>query len=193
MPERSTTFRAAIFDLDGVVTDTAGVHARACQDLFDAVLPELAHGTVRAFDPDAEYRRLVAGRDREDGVRAVLSERGLALPEGTPSDLADQLTVHGLARRKEELYDGLLRRSGVQAFPSSVALLHRLRDDGLSVALVTASRNSSVVLTAAGVAELFDAVVDGNDADRLELVGKPDPAVFLEAARRLSVPPAAAW
>ncbi|HSU35453.1 MAG TPA: HAD-IA family hydrolase [Propionibacteriaceae bacterium] len=190
MPERIAPVRAAIFDMDGVVTDTAGVHARACSELFDSVLPELAHGAVRAFDPDAEYARLVAGRGREDGVRAVLAERGLAVSEGTPTDSPDQLTVHGLARRKEELYVDLLRRGGVQAFPSSVALIHRLRDDGWPVALVTASRNSSAVLSAAGVAELFDAVVDGNDAERLDLVGKPDPAVLLEAASRLSVAPA---
>ncbi len=102
-PEHLAPVRATIFDMDGVVTDTARVHARACQELFDSVLPALAHGAVRAFDPDAEYARLVAGRGREDGVRAVLAERGLPVSEGTPSDSSDQLTVHGLARRKEEL------------------------------------------------------------------------------------------
>jgi beta-phosphoglucomutase-like phosphatase (HAD superfamily) len=90
MPEHATHVSAAIFDLDGVVTDTAGLHARACQKVFDAVLPELAHGAVPAFDPDAEYRRLIAGRDPEDGVRGVLAGRGLTLPEGTPSDSSEQ-------------------------------------------------------------------------------------------------------
>ena len=96
IPERLPPVRATIFDMDGVVTDTAGVHARAGQELFDSVLPELAHGAVRAFDPDAEY-----GRGRADGVRAGLADRGLTVSEGTPSDSSDQLTVHGLARQTE--------------------------------------------------------------------------------------------
>jgi len=116
---------------------------RARQELFDAVIPELAHGAVPAFDPDAEYRQLVAGRGREDGVRAVLAGRGLTVPEGSPSDTSEQQTVHGLARRKEEIYVGLLRRGGVQAFPSSVVLLRRLRDSGLPIAW---SRPAAAVL-----------------------------------------------
>ena len=190
MAELSPHVRAAIFDLDGVVTDTAGLHARACQQLFDEVLPELGYGAAPAFDPKEEYRRDVSGRAREDGVRAVLGARGISLPEGTPSDSPEQQTVHGLARRKEDVYVGLLAHGGVQAFPSSVALLRRLRDDGIPIALVTASRNSSAVLSAAGVLDLFDAVVDGDDTEHLAMLGKPDPAVPLEAARRLAVPPA---
>ena len=190
MAESFTQFRAAIFDMDGVVTDTAGIHARACRQLFDEVLPELAPGAVPAFDPKEEYRRRVAGRARDDGVRAVLAARGITLPEGTPSDSPKQRTVHGLARRKEDMYVALLAQGGVQAFPSSIALLHRLRDDGLPIALVTASRSSSAVLSAAGVLDLFDAVVDGDDMERLAMLGKPDPAVLLEAAHRLAVPPA---
>jgi beta-phosphoglucomutase family hydrolase len=184
------TVRAAIFDMDGVVTDTAGIHAEAWRQMFNAVVPVLAGGKARPFDPADEYSRLVDGRSREDGVRAVLTERGLSLPEGRPSDPPTRRTVHGLANRKQKLFVELLARGGVRSFPSTVTLLRRLRDHGMPLALVTASRNSGSVLTAAGVFDLFDAVVDGNDAERLGLLGRPDPAMFLEAARRLAVSPA---
>lgn len=181
--------RAAIFDMDGVVTDTAGVHAEAWRQMFDAVLPQLTDGEARPFDPSDEYRRLVDGRSREDGVRAVLTERGLSLAEGRPTDPPTRRTVHGLANRKQKLFVALLARGGVRAFPSTVMLLKRMRHSGMPIALVTASRNSNSVLTAAGVFDLFDAVVDGNDAERLHLPGKPDPAMFLEAAHRLAMSP----
>jgi beta-phosphoglucomutase-like phosphatase (HAD superfamily) len=122
------TVRAAIFDMDGVVTDTAGIHAEAWRQMFDAVLPRLAGGPVRPFDPADEYRRLVDGRSREDGVRAVLSERGLLLPEGRPIDSPTRRTVHGLAKRKQKLFVELLARGGVRAFPSTVTLVRRMRD-----------------------------------------------------------------
>ena len=184
------TVGAAILDMDGVVTDTAGVHAEAWRQMFDAVLPTLAGGTARPFDPVDEYSRLVDGRSREDGVRAVLAERGLSLPEGRPRDPPTRQTVHGLANRKQKLFVDLLAHGGVRAFPSTVTLLRRMRDRGMPLALVTASRNSGSVLTATGVFDLFDAVVDGNDAERLGLLGRPDPAMFLEAAHRLAVSPA---
>ena len=182
--------RAALFDMDGVVTDTATLHAQAWKEMFDESLPRLVHGSVVPFDAIQEYRRFVDGRSRRDGVRAVLAARGLSVPEGTPGDGPGELTLHGLAARKQDRFARLLARGGVQAYPSTVTLVRRLRQAGLPIAVVTASRNSESVLQAAGVGDLFDAVVDGNDAERLQLSAKPDPALYVEAAHRLGVPPA---
>ena len=188
--EPQLAVRAALFDMDGVVTDTGTLHAQAWKGIFDESLPRLAHGSVVPFDANEEYQRLVNGRSRQDGVRAVLAARGLSVPEGTSQDGPEELTLYGLAARKQDRFVRLLARGGVQAFPSTVDLLRRLRRAGLPIAVVTASRNSESVLQAAGVRDLFDAVVDGNDAERLRLPGKPDPALYVEAAHRLGVPPA---
>ncbi len=187
---RLESYDAVVFDMDGVVTDTAPLHAAAWKQLFDEVLPGLTGSPVPSFDVKEDYRRYVDGRTREDGVRAFLAARGIELPEGAADDPPDRRTVQGLAERKQQLFIGQLTRGGAVAFPSTVALLRRLRTAGIPTALVTSSRNSEMVLTAAGVSDLFDARVDGSDAVRLSLPGKPDPAMFLEAARRLRVDPA---
>jgi beta-phosphoglucomutase family hydrolase len=187
------TYAAVIFDMDGVVTDTAGLHALAWRALFDEALPVLAGGReVRPFDIDRDYHTHVDGRAREDGVRAVLASRGLAVPDGSPDDVAGAPTVHGLAARKQELFGKQIAERGVVAYPSTVALLRRLRAGGVATGLVTASRNATEILDAAGVAGLFDARVDGTDAARLGLPGKPDPAMYAEVARQLGVPAAEA-
>jgi beta-phosphoglucomutase family hydrolase len=182
-------YDAVIFDMDGVVTDTAAVHAAAWKALFDEALPDLAGSAVPEFDAEQDYRRYVDGRTREDGVRAVLAARGIELPDGDPDDRPEVRSVHGLASRKQELFADQLARGGMTAFPSTVALLRRLRGQGVPTGLVTSSRNSEAVLAAAGVTDLFDVRVDGGDAVRLSLPGKPDPAMFWEAARRLQVEP----
>lgn len=187
---RLRSYAAVVFDMDGVVTDTAGVHATAWKTLFDQVLPELAATPGPSFDVEADYRRYVDGRTREDGVRTFLASRGIELAEGSADDPAQLRTVRGLATRKQQLFTEQLARGGAVAFPSTVALLRRLRASGIPTALVTSSRNSEAVLAAAGVSDLFDARVDGSDALALTLPGKPDPAMFLEAARRLRVEPA---
>ena len=182
-PARST-HEAVIFDLDGVVTDTASVHALAWKALFDEELPRLSAvlrpGTsVPPFDVGVDYRRSVDGRPREDGIRAFLASRGLE--PGEPE-------IAALAARKQAIFERLLD-SGVRAFPGTVALLHRLRARGTPLAVVTSSRNGTAVLAAAGLAGVFDVIVTGADAARLGLPGKPDPAMFLEAARLLRIPP----
>lgn len=186
---------AVIFDMDGVVTDTASVHAAAWKQLFDAVLADdrAGPGGDRApFDVAADYRRHVDGRAREDGVAAFLDARGIDVPAGTAKDPATSWTVHGLAARKNEIYLGLLAEHGVRVFSGTVELVRRLRAGAVPVALVTASRNAGELLATADLQGLFDVVVDGRSAARLGLAGKPDPATFLEAARRLGVEPAAA-
>ena len=175
-------FDAVIFDLDGVVTDTAAVHARAWKALFDEALPGLTKLPVPPFEIETDYRRYVDGRSREDGIRAFLTSRGIEPAHGRAS-------IDALAARKQELFTRDLADDGVQAFPGTLALLHRLREQGLPAALVTSSRNSAAVLAAAQVGDLFDVTVDGIDALRMRLAGKPDPALFLEAARRLHVTP----
>ncbi len=191
-PVFAERYEAVIFDMDGVVTDTAIVHAAAWKRLFDEVLPGLAPD-ADPFDQVEDYRRSVDGRPREDGVRTFLASRGVTLPEamqGRTPDSSGAPTVQSLAARKQHYFDQQLDEAGVNAYPDSVRLLHRLRARGISTALVTSSRNSRRVLLAAGVGDLFDVTLDGTDAQRMQLQGKPDPAMFLEAARRLHVTPA---
>lgn len=188
---------AVVFDMDGVVTDTAALHAKAWKRLFDAVLKDDraktdAGGTPRPFDADADYRRYVDGRSREDGVAAFLGARGIEIPAGTPLDPPGHWTVYGLAARKNEIYRQHLAEHGVRVFAGTVELLERLRAGGVPVALVTASRNAEALLAAADLDGVFDVVVDGESAAEAGLPGKPDPATFLEAARRLGVTPARA-
>ncbi|WP_203880420.1 HAD family hydrolase, partial [Planobispora takensis] len=175
---------AVVFDTDGVVTDTARVHAAAWKHVFDRFL----RGRSTPFDVREDYLRHVDGRPRLDGVRTFLASRGLTLPEGGPDDPPDALTVHGLGTAKDKLFAEQVARYGVAAFPDTVALLHELRRRGCRTAVVSASRNGRTVVTAAGTRQLFDVLIDGTDADRLGLPGKPDPALFLEAARRLEAP-----
>jgi len=190
-------YDAVIFDMDGVVTDTAAIHAAAWKRLFDSVLSDRRTGSSEPpapapFDAGADYRRYVDGRVREDGVAVFLASRGIEVPEGLPGDRADAWTVHGLAARKNDIYQDLLAEKGVRVFSGTVALLRRLRAGGVPTGLVTASRNADALLAAAELQDLFDVVVDGAVASDLDLPGKPDPATFVEAARRLGVAPGAA-
>lgn len=176
-PEWTRRFEAVIFDLDGVVTDSATVHAAAWKRLFDEVLPTLAPDAA-PFDEVEDYRRSVDGRPRDDGVRSFLVSRGIVPSEET---------VQSLGARKQQFFEGLLTERGVSAYPDAVALLSRLRARGIPTAVVTSSRNGRRLLSCAGIADLFDVVVDGVDAHRMRLPGKPDPATFHEAARQLHV------
>lgn len=187
-PRTANGYAAVVFDMDGVVTDTATVHAAAWKTLFDRVLPQL-DGNAAPFDPIRDYRDYVDGRSREDGVRSFLVSRGIDLPEGNPDDGPSRLTVAGLASLKQNLFADELAESGVRVFADARRLLEGLHTAGVPTALVTASRNSTAVLDAAGITDLFTVRVDGTDAQRLALPGKPEPAMFLEAARRLGFDP----
>ena len=191
---RMDRLEAVIFDLDGVITDTASVHAAAWKRMFDRFLADRADREGEDQQPFStdDYYLYVDGKPRYDGVESFLASRGISIPRGEPGDPPAAETACGLGNRKDELFLSQLREEGVASFPSSIALLRRLRASGFRTAIISASRNCADVLEAAGVAELFDAKVDGVDADELGLNGKPDPAVFLEAARRLGVEPARA-
>lgn len=178
--------RAVVFDTDGVITDSARVHAAAWQTAFDACLR--AAGDDRPFDPVEDYRRYVDGRNRLDGAAAFLISRDLRLPLGDPDDPPGTDTVQAVAARKEQLFTRRLRSGGIAAWPGTVRVLQVLRSAGVPCAAVSASRHAPELLAGAGVLDLFRTVVDGKEAARLKLAGKPDPALFLEAARRLGVP-----
>lgn len=182
---------AVLFDLDGVLTDTASLHYAAWKHTFGDVLSLLAaKGCARQRPFDAgDYRAYVDGRPRSDGVRAFLDSRGVTLPEGDSGDAAGSLTVAGIAARKTRRFLERLRAGGVHAFPDAVTFLAQVRDAGKRVAVVSASRNCSEVLEAAGLNGQFDVQVDGNVAAREALRGKPEPDTFLAAARRLAVEP----
>jgi beta-phosphoglucomutase family hydrolase len=175
----------AVFDTDGVLTDTAGLHAYAWKAAFDDLLRSLPKGIPEAdrepFDLTTDYPQYVDGRSREDGVRTFLGSRGL-------EDLGPE-AISRLATRKDRIYLALLRHKGADPCPGVVDLLYALRGQGVARAAVSASRHCRRVLAAAGLTGLFDARVDGVDAARLRLASKPDPALFLEAARRLGVAP----
>ena len=189
----SSPYDAVLFDLDGVVTDTAALHAAAWKQLFDAVLsdPRLNGVAVgrAVFDEDDDYRRFVDGRSREDGVTAFLAARGIHLPFGAADDPPQAWTISGLGARKDELFLSRLSGQGARTYTGTTELLGRLRAGRVPVALVSASRNAGAVLAAAGLDAMFDVVVDGELAAALHLPGKPDPALFVEAARRLGVSP----
>ncbi|MEZ5141515.1 MAG: trehalose-phosphatase [Acidimicrobiales bacterium] len=178
-----------VFDTDGVVTKTAAVHFAAWKRLFDDELRRRAGGDdFEPFTHD-DYRRYVDGKPREDGVASFLASRGIDLPFGTADDPPGPATVHALGNEKNDHFLAQLRADGVEAFPSTVSFVEALRAAGVRTGVISASKNCAEVLEAAGVDRLFDVRVDGLDAAELGFAGKPDPAIFLEAARRLGVAP----
>jgi alpha,alpha-trehalase len=188
---RTEEIDAVVFDMDGVVTDTASVHSAAWARMFDRFLERRASAKGERFRPFTEddYRRYIDGKPRYEGVGSFLASRGITLPFGAASDPPDAETICGLGNRKDQDFLDHLRRDGVAAFPTTVALVERLRDAGVRTAVISASRNLDAVLAAGGVDDLFEVRVGGAETDRLGLAGKPDPAVFLEASRRLGVVP----
>jgi beta-phosphoglucomutase family hydrolase len=184
-----------LFDLDGVLTKTAKVHAAAWKQMFDAYLKaraERAGEEFVPFDPIADYDTYVDGKPRYEGVQSFLVSRRIDLPRGEPTDSPDAETIDGLGNRKNEIVLKLIHDQGVEAYEGSVRYVNAARDAGLHRAVVSSSTNCHDVLVAAGIAGLFEIRVDGVVAEREHLKGKPAPDTFLAAARKLGVEPAAA-
>lgn len=181
-------FDAVVFDLDGILTRTARVHAAAWKTLFDAYRKE-SGGNWEPFDRDTDYPRHLDGVPRYDGVRNFLSSRGIHLPEGHPDDGPDAHTVYGLGNRKNRAFREALANQGVEVYEGGVELARSAKECGFSTAVVSSSRNCGLVLQTADLEDLFHARVDGVDAEELELQGKPAPDIFLEAARRVRATP----
>lgn len=187
-------FEAVLLDMDGVVTDTASVHAACWKLMFDKYLQKWAreHGQpFRAFDIATDYKLYVDGKPRYSGVQDFLNSRGIALPEGSPEDPPMTETIYGLGNQKNQLVNERLA-SGVEAYPGSISFLKYLRKLGIKTAIVTSSENCQTILRAANIYDLFDARVDTDDIARQGLAGKPAPDSFLKAAEMLDVGPAAA-
>ncbi|MBA2739942.1 MAG: beta-phosphoglucomutase family hydrolase [Nocardioidaceae bacterium] len=184
--------RACLFDLDGVLTDTAAVHSAAWAEMFDAYLRERAERTGEQFVAfsSSDYIAFVDGKRREDGVRDFLTSRGIALPEGSVGDPPENETVNGLGSRKNDLVHRRIREDGVVVFDGSVEYVRRCRAAGMSTAVVSSSANTEEVLQVTGIRDLFDAIVDGNTARELDLPGKPAPDTFVHGGRVLGVEPA---
>jgi alpha,alpha-trehalase len=206
------SYDAVIFDLDGVVTQTAAVHAAAWKRLFDAYLAERAararaaagdagpaeagaapqapgagEDPFRPFDVDIDYARYVDGKPRYDGVRDFLTSRGIWLPFGNPTDPPQKETVCGLGNRKNAFFNAQVREHGVKTFPTTLELIRQLHAAGVRTGLMSSSKNTAMVLDVTGTTDLFEVRVDGVVAAEVGLPGKPDPAMYLEAARRMGV------
>lgn len=194
MPKLPDTVTACLFDLDGVLTDTASVHRGAWKQMFDGFLRRRSEETGEPFAEftAVDYERYVDGRPRLDGTRGFLRSRGIDLPEGSPADPPGSPTVRGLSDQKNALVQRLLRDDGVKVFDGSVRFVRAVRDRGLRTAVVSSSANTAEVLEAAGIADLFEARIDGLVAAERGLAGKPAPDTFLAGAEALGVPPAAA-
>ncbi len=187
---------AAVFDLDGVVTFTARVHAAAWKQLFDDYLRSRAQRfgePFRAFDADADYRAYVDGKPRYDGVQSFLESRAISLRWGTPSDSPELETICGLGNRKNELFNAKLREMGVDVDHEAVRFIRDLRDHGVRIGLASSSKNAVPILESVGLRDLFEQVVDGVVSERLGLRGKPQPDIFLACLQKLGrIPPARA-
>jgi beta-phosphoglucomutase family hydrolase len=185
-------YDAVLFDLDGVITDTAKLHAASWKQMFDAYLQKRAaeRGEVfRPFDIAIDYRLHVDGKPRFDGVRDFLTSRGIQLPEGTPDDVPQAETVGGLGNRKDALVNKIIAEEGVEPYEGSVRFIRQLLKEGFKIAVVTSSQNCEAVLKAAKLNAHFEVQVDGNVIHAQRLAGKPAPDTFLLAAKLLGVEP----
>jgi beta-phosphoglucomutase family hydrolase len=184
--------RGCLFDMDGVLTRTATVHAAAWKTMFDQFLRDRAERTGAPFVPFDEvtdYERYVDGKKREDGTRSFLRSRGIDLPEGAPGDPPGARTVHGLGNRKNAIVQTILKEKGVEVFEGSVRYLRAARDAGLRRAVVSSSANTAQVLDAAGLTDLLEATIDGIVARQRKLAGKPAPDMYLAGAEALGLKP----
>ena len=191
-PVTREKFDAVLFDLDGVITDTASMHAACWKVMFNTYLKRRAEDKGEkfvSFEIDTDYLEYVDGKPRYDGVRDFLASRNIVLPEGTPGSPASEESVCGLGNRKNELVNLRIQMHGIKVFQSSVNFVEHIISMGLKTAIVSSSANSRTVLKSAEIIDLFPVIVDGITAKEKNLGGKPSPDMFLEAARELEVEP----
>lgn len=184
---------ACLFDMDGVVTKTAIVHAAAWKQMFDDFLRDRAQSAGTEFvpfDSHHDYDAYVDGKPRLDGTRAFLESRGIELPDGSPDDKPGTPTINGLSNRKNDLVLVKLKENGVQVYDGTITFIKAVRGQGIATAIVSSSANTRQVLDVAGIAGLFDVRVDAQYAKEHDLHGKPAPDTFLAAAQALKVPAA---
>lgn len=182
-------FDAVLFDLDGVLTDSASLHANSWKQLFDRFLQRQDGERFRPFDVDSDYREFVDGKPRHDGIRSFLASRGISLPEGLSSDRPETESIYGLGRQKNDLFLKALEAEGIATFPAALDFLDAVREAGCRTALVSSSRNSRAIIDKVGLTDKFDAWLDGEDVLINGLNGKPAPDMFLGAARKMDVEP----
>jgi beta-phosphoglucomutase family hydrolase len=185
-------YDAILFDLDGVITNTANLHAKCWKQMFDEYLQKRASERREAFHPfdlAADYQLYVDGKPRFDGVRDFLRSRGIQLPEGNLHDSGNVETVHGLGNRKDQMVSRIIDEVGVEAYTGTVRFIQQLRRDGFKIAVVTSSQRCAAVLRAAKLEQFFEVRIDGNVIENERLAGKPAPDTFLAAARLLGVEP----
>ena len=191
-PVTPEKFDAVLFDMDGVITATANVHAKCWKLMFDEYLRKRSADKEERFQPfdiESDYLRYVDGKPRFDGVRDFLKSRRIDIPEGTSEDPSSVETIRGLGNRKNELINQVIEQDGVEVYEGTLSFAQQVRDGGMKLAVVTSSQNCDAVLQAAHIQNLFDAKVDGNILMEKNLAGKPAPDSFLEAAKRLGVAP----
>ena len=192
MSQNNQNIQMVILDLDGVITSTATLHAQAWKEMFDTFLQQYSKDTDTAFvpfDPQKEYRQYVDGRPRYEGAKKFLYSRKIEIPWGAPTDEPSQKTVCGLGNRKNQLYLALLRDKGAHVFPDTLQMIKLWRKQNLKVGVISASKNCREVLSGAGIIDLFDIIVDGVDSEKYGLKGKPQPDIFLFAAKKMGVNP----
>jgi trehalose 6-phosphate phosphatase len=185
-------YQAVILDMDGVITRSARAHAASWKRMFDEYLQQRARrggSEYKPFDDKEDYYRYVDGKPRYEGAQSFLESRGISLTYGSPDDPPDRETVCGLGNRKNRYFREYLSSHGVESYQSTVSFVKEMKQKRKRVAVISSSENAKAVLKAAGVLGLFHVIVDGVDSARLNLKGKPEPDIFLEAARRLKVSP----
>ena len=189
MADYTPSFKAAILDMDGVITQTARLHAKAWKEMFDAFLEKRKGNDYRPLSIEEDYTTYIDGKPRYEGVRSFLKSRNIEVPEGSPGDAPSEETVYGLGMRKNEIFLKLLDKEGVEVYKDTVKAVKEWREQQIKTAVISSSRNCRYVLEAANLLELFDARVDGEISEEKQLKGKPEPDIFLEATEMLGVEP----
>jgi alpha,alpha-trehalase len=189
MNKNRFVFRAAILDMDGVITRTAVIHAKAWKQMFDDLLRKTSGDNFRPLDIREDYYRYIDGIPRHDGIRNFLKSRNLVIPDGEPDDGAEVDTIYGIGARKNELFLSILEKEGVQVYEDTVDAIHKWKDAGIKLGIISSSRNCKRIIEATGLSDLFDTRVDGTTLASENLNGKPEPDMFLRACELMDVRP----